>query len=219
MLTSCTFIKGKKNFSGEITPEHLQDSEIFGKEKSRRISCVPSQSFSKGSYKVLFEATAFGVETISYLDKVFVGEEIWDSADENSKILRFLELQQKEGSKAGEEFAVFYFEIGTAETIVFAKDEPVLPLTGDVKNLKKGVVVNVNKVQVNLRGLDVFDCPFGGAGGLITWEGTGLPSLNCQVNVPDEIRDVPVLELFPHKYRAVMNYDYKIKKEDNFKIT
>jgi len=101
VIVSCKFIKGKKNFSGEITPVHLQDSEIFGKEKSRRISCVPSQVFSKGSYKVLFEATALGVTTISYLDKIFVGEEIWDSAEEKSKILNFLELQKKEGSKAG----------------------------------------------------------------------------------------------------------------------
>jgi len=40
--------------------------------------------------------------------------------------------------------------VGTAETIVFAKDEPVLSLTGNVKNLKKGVVVKVNKLEALL---------------------------------------------------------------------
>jgi len=225
---------GTKNISGTISPEQYRDIEVFGPEITRRVSCMPEEPYVTGDYSVTFEATVQGVTTISFLDRIFVDKEI--TPERKSELLKNNNLKTKEGSKSGQEFAAFYFEIGTDETFIYG-GESVIPIIGRVKNLKEreGEIISVEKLEIDLRDPRIYlnvGCPdfTPTSDNRIAWQGYAMPSgqirvmpdINCQLTLPEEFTNLGLKYQRPEyvieDFKASMTYNYKIKKEDKFKI-
>jgi len=228
---SCKFKVREEEKEGDISPAHMQLFEFVSPKTSvsvtKRVNCVPKEPYKEGKYKVIFEAIIEDVNTGTELSRIFAATpETEKDVEDLQQILQLRKLQPVQKPITGEEFAGFYFEIGTGQTFIYSEYEPTQTIAGNPKNLKKGEVVNYKKVEIDLRnpGIIPGDCGdfvYRGENKLV-WEGTGTPELNCQLEIAEEFRNLGLEQqrkpYEPFEFNAVMTYDYKMKKEDTFNV-
>lgn len=227
---SCAFKIKDEEIQGEILP--VREVEVYGPEIRKRISCKPAgtERYSPGSYKVVFNAIIDDITTISFLDRILIGSDI--TRERRSEILSQRSLRELQGSRAGEEFAAYYFEIGTRETFILTDLDPVQTLTGRVKNLKNGEVLSVKKLEIDLRdpsiypGVLCFSQGFEYKGNTMIWKRKGddttTPDVSCQLNFPLELtglgKGYEQPEFIHKQFKAYLTYAYLVKKEDRFEV-
>ena len=234
---SCKFKKDGKIIPGSIYPNSRNAVQVLG-EDTVDIYCRPAEAFKKGTYTVIFEATAKNVETISFLDKIFIEKrlETKEGEDRLSDILSERSLDEIEEVKTGDELSTFWFRVGTDKTAVYAGDEPTIVIRGNPKNLKtlkkdksgSGSIVKVHSVDMDLRYLDIIpdqrceEQGFDYNEGYMTWRGEGFPSLSCELIILDNLRflgqEFQREEFVPVQFKSYMNYDYKLTKEETFEV-
>ncbi|MBR9691851.1 hypothetical protein GOV06_03610 [Candidatus Woesearchaeota archaeon] len=222
----CKFQKAKQNISGLIFPEYFREFVISNTDEIKEgIFCQPEGEYAAGDYKIIFEANLQGVKTTSYLDRLFIGNDMEDG--------RKRELQRQRSIKAnptsGEELAVFSLTIGIrSEPFIYAGRRTAQSISGGIETLQKGKLTSVEKVEIDLRdpAITLGTCSpssnFNPSAGKLTWQGPGSPILKCELNLPDEFKILDLKDQGPtyiyKKFQADMVYNYRILKEDRFKV-
>ncbi|MBT3298618.1 hypothetical protein HN385_06835 [archaeon] len=228
---TCNFTntKTKESFLGEISnPEIIVESDSESIVKS---CSIPDGQGMNGTYKLTYEAEMSGLETISYLTRVLVSEEMVDS-----EIIEEAEAAYLSGSdsysSAADEFARINFAFGSPETnpVIEVKDEDIsdseIMLVSTIENVGNGKIISVDAFYIGVEEdftIEDYNCIVGNSGSVIIPEDNSKGDTEtlslCFINpTANVIEEVNLQDFVVQSYKANLLYSYLISTQNNIEV-
>ncbi len=214
---SCEF-KTKGGIKETIKGEIISEKSINFKEKEikRTVVCRPLGKL-KGKYGLRYIAKFSNFNTISRLQRVFIGKKDLNWKEEwIPKIKATYFPGNSYLSKAPQDLARLNFAFGSSVNNPIIEGNNFLVLSSSLENLGRGQITKVNSYKINLDGfsVDKKDC-LGKSNGIDFSDKKikGIETLStCIINdFPLSLKET---EEFKYKeFTAEMNYNYKLTKE------
>ncbi|MBW2996102.1 hypothetical protein KY332_02245 [Candidatus Woesearchaeota archaeon] len=235
VVVSCKFKTSDKTpIGGLVDSQKTITIPVIGKQE-KLVSCTPEKPFpDSGQITAIFEASVSDIESISVLYRIFVGKGVWFDENKKAEIRGRWSppLKEKQSSRAGDDFAAYSFQIGPS-TFLYGEDQITRKFIGKYDDLKKeqgGEPLRVKKIEIDFSGTGItpsascekLNYKIDKSNYNIIWkESKGITSplrLDCDVNIPENLRVLSDLEYFPISIKSYMTYNYQISKQRKLEI-
>jgi hypothetical protein len=238
VIFSCNFTSKTtgESFLGDITPSSFETIE-----KSDEVSVIcspPEGEILNGSHTITYDADIYGLETTSYLIRLFIDEDDEETEIVQKAISTYVSGPNTYTSSAPDEFARINFAFGNPETnpvIEVASGgyadpaESNIMLVSSIENVASGRITSINHYEIILEP-DLYsseidwNCLQGSGYDVILpnqqRRGETVPISVCFLDMYDGlIEDVYLKSFEPKTYTATLNYDYQISESTDVTVT